>query len=338
MKSGATTVDTECPVCSGSIFTTGEEAFDDRYGHPGLFKIVRCHGCGHLMTSPQLQESDLPALYGTYYPRKSLTAAMVAKQSQGAASWSRKVARWFSGTDNQGQYTVRAGERMLAIGCGGGLSLLEAHLLGAQAWGVEADPNVQPLARELGLQVHQGNLQDKPFPDVQFDLVVMNQVIEHIPQPDLVLAEIHTRLAPNGRVVLVFPNVNSLWCKLSGMRWINWHIPYHLHHFSRQSFSRLAQRCGYRITAQRTITPNLWTLLQVRASRNVAVQGQPSALWATGATADVNTPPASVSWGQRMRRTVLFMVLVPVGVFNRLVDAFGWGDSLLVELVPVKSS
>lgn len=331
-----------CPVCSGRDFSEVSSVFDDRYGNPEQFVLVRCLQCDHLMTSPQLRESDLPALYGTYYPRKSISSASVAKQAIGVASWWSRLLRWLAGTDNQGQYGVRAGERMLDIGSGSGLSLLEAQKLGAQAWGIEADPNVQPIARELGLRVHQGNLQDGPFPGIAFDLVVMNQVIEHIPQPDEILRAIRGRLAQGGRVVLVFPNIRSLWCKLSGQRWINWHIPYHLHHFNKETFARMAQRCGYRVVQTRTVTPNVWTILQVRASRNAAVLGTPSALWAIAAPSAVPQGDRSALSGAALRRIprrlVLLLVLLPITAVNRLVDVFGWGDSLMVELLPVERS
>ena len=94
----------------------------------------------------------------------------------------------------------------------------------------------------------------------------MNQVIEHFPDPDLALHNLRGRLAPNGRMILVFPNTASFWRCLSGDRWINWHVPYHLHHFTFDSFRRMAQNSGFRVVRLRTITPNVWTLLQLRAS------------------------------------------------------------------------
>lgn len=327
-----------CPVCERREFMPVRDAFDDRYGHPGKFTIQRCVGCGHLMTSPLLREADLPTLYGNYYPRKNISASDVRDNAAGVAAPSAALGRWFAGTDNQGQYAVKAGERMLDLGCGSGLSLLEARALGGQSWGVEADPNVRRLADALGLTVHQGSLHDVPFPGVAFDLVVLNQVIEHIPEPDKTLSLVASRLAPGGRVVLVFPNTRSFWCRLYGRRWINWHIPYHLHHFNRDTFSRMALRCGYRVVSSRTVTPNIWTVLQLRAMRANVNLGQPSALWAvTPADAGVAsgaTPKAQ--WQRSARRLVLACVLLPaIAVVNRVVDALGWGDSLVVELRPV---
>lgn len=48
---------------------------------------------------------------------------------------------------------------------------------------------------------------------------------------------------------------------------MKWHVPYDLHHFSRGSFQGVASRLGYEVRFVRTITPNLWTILQIRSIR-----------------------------------------------------------------------
>lgn len=327
---------THCPVCDGQGFLPGAEVFDDRYGEPNRYRLARCARCAHLATAPRLNESALPALYGTYYPRKDMRPQDVVRGAQDVVARFARLRRWWRGVDNQGQYRVRPGEAMLDIGCGSGTSLLEARALGATAYGIEADPNVRPIAEALGLNIHFGSLYDHPFPEQRFDLVVLNQVIEHLPDPDKALQLLHERLAPGGRIVLVFPNVGSVWRWLCGLRWINWHIPYHLHHFTRQGFARMADRCGYRISAVRSITPNLWTLLQLRAQWRPAQRGVPNPMWAVRAvdtaddTGDVapTTPPSSAKAALRG------LVLIPLALLNRLIDATGMGDSLLVELHP----
>ena len=323
-----------CPVCGGYKALPFQEVFDDRYGHPDLFELVRCSGCGHLMTWPSLGESDLGHLYGTYYPRKHITSEQVTTQAAKVRRAFSGVRRWLMGVDNQGQYSARPGEKMLDVGCGSGLSLLEARAMGVDAWGIEADPNAQRFAEQLGLRIHQGGLQDVPFADTSFDLVVLNQVIEHIPEPDKALQIIQQRLAADGRVILIFPNVNSLWCKLSGLRWINWHIPYHLHHFTLKTFTRMAERCGYRVVRSRTITPNLWSILQLMACRQSIVRGEANPMWRMESSSASSAPSSANSLRGRIRRLFRLPVMMVIAVINRLVDSFGLGDSLLVELRP----
>jgi 2-polyprenyl-3-methyl-5-hydroxy-6-metoxy-1,4-benzoquinol methylase len=333
----------ECPVCNDAGSAVLRQAYDDRYGQPVLFHLVRCTHCGHLMTSRRLKESDLGALYSTYYPRKQVNVEDLKREAaHSIRPWAR-LRRWWAGTDNQGQYAVRTGELMLDIGCGSGLSLLEARALGAEVRGIEADPNVQRIADELGLRIHIGSLLDEPFASEQFDLVVLNQVIEHMPDPALTLDRLRSRLKRGGRIVLVFPNVESFWRRLSGDSWINWHIPYHLHHFSRSGFERMAARLGYEVRSVRTITPNLWTILQIRASRSRVERGVPSPIWAVPAhpvQSQTISPPMRQGVGRVLRgfarRAVRVGLMLPIVLVNRLVDAMSWGDSVMVEIVPAE--
>lgn len=325
-----------CPVCDGHQFSLGTTVMDDRYGEPNHYRLAHCQACDHLATAPRLTEAELPGLYGRYYPRKDITSEDVRRQAADAAKPFARWIRWCKGTDNQGQYGVRPGESMLDVGCGSGVSLLEAAALGASAFGIEADPNVKPIASALGLRIHFGSLHDNPFPDRRFDLVVMNQVIEHLPDPDIALQRLADRLTHQGRLILVFPNTSSLWRHLFGIRWINWHIPYHLHHFDLAHFSRMATRCGLRVVRSRTVTPNLWTLLGLRTWRHSPSLGQPSPIWQVSRS--LNSPgsapnqASSLTARARVRTVLLGVLLTLSGVINRLVDALGWGDSLVVEL------
>ncbi len=73
--------------------------------------------------------------------------------------------RYLEGTDNQGHYLVRPGQRVLDIGCGSCVSLLEVRSLGGEPWGIETDPNVRAIADHFGLSVHIGSIHDNPFPE-----------------------------------------------------------------------------------------------------------------------------------------------------------------------------
>lgn len=325
-----------CPVCAGEQASAIRTAFDDRYGCPDIFFLVECNGCSHIMTSPTLKEDELGNLYSTYYPRKQVvTADLIASAKSVAGPWAR-LSRWWKGTNNQGQYEISRDQAILDVGCGSGLSLLEAQVLGAKAYGIEADPNIRRIADELGLRVHIGSLHDRPFPGVSFDMIVLNQVIEHIPDPDIALSALKERLKPTGRVVLVFPNRRSLWQRLSGQKWINWHIPYHLHHFDADGFKAFAKRHGFKVIRQKTITPNIWSILQLRAIRQSSEPGIPSNMWEVKPAEVVASSSLDKPLTPSVRRIVKgllkHMAFVSLAVLNRLIDIAGQGDSIMVEL------
>jgi SAM-dependent methyltransferase len=326
--SESTTTIVACVACKGGRLVAGRDVFDDRYGAPDLFRLVTCEDCGHLMTAPPLAESDLPDLYSTYYPRRDESVAAIQAQAARFDGAFAGLKRWLMGTDNQGQYLAKPGETILDVGCGSGLSLLEAKALGAEPFGIEADPNVGPLARHLGVTVHIGNIFDVPFPERRFDLVAMNQVIEHVADPERTLLAIRERLAMGGRLVAAFPNQQSFWRRICGERWLNWHIPFHLNHFNARSFRLLAERCGYTVVRQRSVTPTVWTLMQLRVWRETPVRGVPSPTWSTAAAGNKDL-------SSRLLRKVRIVLLLPlITLINRAIDALGAGDSLMFELKP----
>jgi len=321
-----------CIVCDTPLQPFIPAISDNRYGCPGVYAIALCPDCGQMATLPPLQEGDLPELYSRYYPRSHMDYAALAREAQRVSRVGAGLRRWLAGTNNQGHYRARPGQNVLDIGSGSCLSMLEMRALGVQAFGIEADPNVAAIAAHFGLTVHVGSIHDQPFPDQSFDLIVLNQVIEHVPDPLALLITVKERLTPKGTVVLSFPNTDSVFARRSGVRWINWHVPYHQHHFNHNSFALLAKRAGYQMTRVRSITPNLWRMLQQRADREEPpTEGRASATW----TGD-QEPPLHGCLALRVRRRLAAYATrgqaLVSGLSNRAYDVCGCGDSLLVEL------
>jgi SAM-dependent methyltransferase len=321
-----------CIACGGANKPYIDEIWDDRYGSPGTFSILKCVDCGQMVTSPLLSEQDLPALYSRYYPRGSVDFAAIKREADLVLLPGAEQTRHRNGTDNQGHYLVKPGQKVLDIGCGSCVSLLEIGNLGGEAWGIETDPNVRAIADHFGLTVHIGSIHDNPFPGEEFDLIVLNQVIEHVPDPGALLTLVRGRLRVGGKVILGTPNSGSLNKKISGRKWINWHIPYHLHHYNRASFGRIAEQAGYRVLSVRTITPNLWTILQLRAYGDETVEGQPSTAWTGSGPSIPGAPSVAARWKHRFASRVTGISMKTIAPFNRTVDALGLGDSMLVEL------
>ncbi|WP_298258693.1 class I SAM-dependent methyltransferase [Bradyrhizobium sp.] len=328
-----------CIACEGENQTYIDEIWDDRYGSPGKFSILKCSTCGQMVTSPMLSEQDLPALYSRYYPRGNADVAAIEREAELVLAPDAAKARHRNGTDNQGHYFVRPAQKVLDIGCGSCISLLEIRNLGGEAFGIETDPNVRAIADHFGLNVHIGSIHDNPFPGHDFDLIVLNQVIEHVPDPIALLKLVRSRLRPQGKVILGTPNSGSLNKMISGRKWLNWHIPYHLHHYNKASFKRIAEKAGYNVLSIQTVTPNLWTILQLRAYGDETVEGQPSTAWAGSGPSTRNpSPSVTARWKTRLASRAERISVETIAPFNRTVDALGLGDSMLVQLEPADDS
>lgn len=135
------------------------------------------------------------------------------------------------------------GRRVLEIGCSQGELLCLLRERGAHPMGVEASRIARSAAQERGLPVVE-RVED--LPDEEYDLVLLFDVLEHLPVPLETLQWIAKRLARSGRVVVAVPNAESLECRLLGARWFALELPRHLTHFSPHALERLARMAGLR--------------------------------------------------------------------------------------------
>ena len=194
----------KCPICNKCEFKTISRLFDDRYGEPNTYSISKCTNCNHLITIPRIKNKDLSSLYGNFYPRKDLSPDAILQEAKAENSKFSKIIRWLKGTNNQGQFFIKKNQSMLDIGCGSGVSLIEAAKLGATAFGVEADPNIKHLAEKLNLNISIGDFDKNTYFGKSFDLIVMNQVIEHIPEPNNFLKVIKERMSKDSILIVSF--------------------------------------------------------------------------------------------------------------------------------------
>lgn len=96
---------------------------------------------------------------------------------------------------------------ILEIGCGAG-NVIE-HLQSAKRFGVDLSFRMAARSRERlngRISVLQADGQRLPFSSNAFDGILCTEVLEHIENPDLVLAEIHRVAKPQARIALSIPN------------------------------------------------------------------------------------------------------------------------------------
>jgi SAM-dependent methyltransferase len=105
---------------------------------------------------------------------------------------------------------LRAGERVLDLGSGGGIDvLLSAKRVGpaGSAFGVDMTEEMLALARSNAaaagaenVEFHQGSIEDVPLSDAAVDVVISNCVVNLSTDKPAVLAEMFRVLAPGGRI------------------------------------------------------------------------------------------------------------------------------------------
>jgi SAM-dependent methyltransferase len=161
---------------------------------------------------------------------------------------------------------VRLGGRgtLLDVGTGVGTLLEVARDRGFAVRGVELSEWASAHARTAkGLDVATGTLEEARFPDRSFDVVVINHVLEHVPEPGPALAEIRRILKDDGLLVVGVPNAGSLMAVLLGPRWSSWRPEQHAWHFTPATLSALVRNAGFRVVrrdARERSAPAGWGL------------------------------------------------------------------------------
>jgi len=317
----------KCALCGSKMDPWLVKMFDDRYGARGYYDIFRCSKCGFGRTEPPLKKNEISSFYKKYYPLGKTNLIEIKK----SVDSKNNFIKWLTGTNNIAHLYITRNSKVLDVGSASGVSLLEIKALGSEGFGVEPDPTAQFFAEKLGLKVHGGFISDNPFPNITFDFVTASQVIEHEPDPLKFLLDIKKKLKSNGKIILTFPNTDSLNRKLFGKRWIHWHVPYHINHFSKKSVVKLAKKSKLEIIEFKTITPNLWTLLQIRCLFNPTQMGKNSNIWSSKTIRHI-TKTQSIS---KIFNLIIYFVnkLAPFVILptNRIIDALGCGESVLVE-------
>lgn len=99
---------------------------------------------------------------------------------------------------------------VLEVGFGNGTFLEYCRRSGWAVTGTELEPELVTAAKDAGFDAYLAGEMDK-VPDASFDLIVAFDLLEHIPQADIVdlLSTLSAKLRRDGVMVFRFPNADS---------------------------------------------------------------------------------------------------------------------------------
>lgn len=112
--------------------------------------------------------------------------------------------------------------KILEIGCGGGV--FRNHFNKSEYWGVEPNTLQAQIARDNGLLVINGTFDEiqSSLPDKYFNIVVVNDVLEHMLDHDLFLNQITSKCTQKFVMVGSVPNVRFITVLLNYIFFCNW--------------------------------------------------------------------------------------------------------------------
>ena len=158
----------------------------------------------------------------------------------------------------------QARARLLDVGAGHGW-FVQAASAQHEATGIEPDDGTREGAAAAGVALLPGYFPDCLDDGECFEAITFNDSLEHMPDPQAVLAAAHRHLSPGGLLVLNLPDARGLFYRLARvlMR-AGWRTPLermwqkglpspHLHYFKPDNLSALAHACGFTLVAQQAL-------------------------------------------------------------------------------------
>lgn len=264
-----------CVLCGGRGELVYSGLSDRLFSASGTYDLKKCPDihCGLIWPDPMPLTEDIGKAYRNYYTHmarnEAKTAGLVKRLYRGMKRgyWAGKygynsssitfaerclgkliyllpISRGAADGDIRFLNAVPQG-RLLDVGCGSGDWLLSMREMGWQVEGVDFDDNAVKAARQQGLEVQCGSVEQQKFASGRFDAVILNHVIEHVPDPVATAAECRRILKPGGKLVIFTPNAASLGHQVFKQDWRGLEPPRHLHVFSTRSMPRMLRLAGF---------------------------------------------------------------------------------------------
>jgi SAM-dependent methyltransferase len=238
----------QCPLC-------GAAGKSPRIQPPmiggGAASFATCAECGLAYLDPAPTPAALARFYASQYltvDYRKIEGFFIPdprRELAGTLGYMERLA------DDVETYRMPPG-RILDAGCAYGGFLLEMHMRGWDATGVEPFADAAAFCRDqLGLRVALGEIETLEFADGSFDAITLWDVIEHLPRPVKAMQALARMAAPGALLMLTTPNVNSPAALLSRESWIGWKPPTHLCLFDFTTMRRLLGATGWTLLAAR---------------------------------------------------------------------------------------
>lgn len=229
-----------CPICGGAP-EQGLLPPDPFRGMPGGFMYARCARCAHEWLVA-VDPSARPALRPAEDVPAQRPMRFVSRIVSFLAEWLTRSVDKNVALRSQLFRAEKVRLRVLDVGGGQGIRAMMMAKLGHLVTVIDADRADLELAAARGLPTVHGTADALPFPDGSFDRVYMDNVLEHVQDPLIVIAEARRVLKHGGDLIIFVPLVvdRDVMARPNISRW----APHHRHVFSAKSLLAVLASAG----------------------------------------------------------------------------------------------
>jgi len=223
----------QCPVCGnavidqiGKVPVSGDVEYST---HSVVLERVpeiwKCHACGSWFTQNAVPEATALALYAS---------------GNSGTRWLAEPFETAKNIELVGEFDrhIGAQTKILDIGCSTGQLLDYAKKRGAVTFGVDFSEACRTIVTEKG---HRFAVSLSEFSSERFDVITAFDVVEHLYDFSLFLANVVQILKPGGKLVVLTGDIRSLGARYCGSRWWYLRYPEHIVFPSRDYFKGLVR-------------------------------------------------------------------------------------------------
>jgi SAM-dependent methyltransferase len=224
-----------CPACTNQM----------RLHVKLKFKVYICPSCKLLHSDAKFDDSLAPAL----------------DEQQRAGGLKNLRVKNFNAIIQELKKLTDGSKKLsgLEIGCGNGwwLEICKQHQI--KCIGIEPDDHFTSYHQQQGLDVIYDFYPSSKLPtDQKFDLIIFNDVFEHIEDLDQLIRQLHQDLKPDGLLIINIPMSNGFFYKIATVfnsfgssSFLNrmWQFDFpspHINYFNSHNLSLLIERSGFK--------------------------------------------------------------------------------------------
>lgn len=186
------------------------------------FEILKCTNCGLKKTYPSPDISNI------------MNGCNIAFM-QNTEEWEKKDT-WSAGIARLAKKYVSGGN-FLDIGCFTGRLVEAAEHMGFNPYGVEVNKTAVEYAKEKDRNVYLGTVEEAGFKNNFFSCIVMNHVLEHLPNPINCIKEINRILQKDGILIIRVPAYDSIMRVIMRQNWMALMPHAHFFHYTKKTLN-----------------------------------------------------------------------------------------------------
>ena len=239
------------PACYPANLSRSEllKIYSASSSHVLFDALVRCDDCSLVYLNPRVRADLIIEGYSD-----AADPTFILQNQERIATFKKSLRQ----LERRHGISSKTAKRVLDVGCAGGAFPKAAHDLGFDVVGVEPSRwLVERGQAAYGLDLRPGLLSEQHFPDESFDIICLWDVIEHLPNADMVVTDIHRLLKVGGYFIVNYPDYGSVARKLLGRKWPML-LSVHLIYFTRATITEFLRRRNFELVEIRPF----WQTLQ----------------------------------------------------------------------------